>query len=201
MNLNKIKLAINYHLIDKWNFIYLEIDLTKPTFSLPGIDIDLRIWIAEKKDIPKIKTDIGEHLAKEDEKQIQRIGEEGFCCFVAAKNEKIIHFFLVYEKAIKSLLAQTPFDKKQLVPTDAYLGSAFTMPDARGLWVVPATLIKILAHLKESDKIKRALVLVHKDTSGAAGFYQRLGFNVVENPLSDGIMYSVYKWVSFFLRK
>lgn len=201
MIFNKIKAAFKYHLIDKWEFIYLEIDLTKPTFSFPGIDTDLKIWIAEKNDIPKIKSDIGEHLTSEDEKQIQRIGEEGFCCFVAKKNDRIIHFFLVYEKAKESLLAQTPFDKKQLLMSDAYLGSAFTVPDARGLWVVPATLMKILTHLKEREVIKRALVLVHKDTPGAAGFYQRLGFNIVEHPLAGSFMYSVYKLISRFSGK
>jgi ribosomal protein S18 acetylase RimI-like enzyme len=201
MILKKILTACKYHLKDKWEFIYLGIDITAPTFSLPNMDDSLSVRIADRNDIPKIESDIGIHLADDDRKQIQRIGEEGFSCFIGSRNEKIIHFFLVYESAINSLLAKTPFDKKKMYKTDAYLGSAFTVPDARGLWVVPVVLMKILEHLKGKKNINRALVLVHKETPGAAGFYQRLGFSIIQNPEQHNLFYFIAKGLNYFQKK
>jgi ribosomal protein S18 acetylase RimI-like enzyme len=196
--LKKILSACRYHLKDKWEFIYLGIDITSPTFFLPNVDDSLSVRIADRKDIPKIESDVGEHLAEDDRKQIQRIGEEGFFCFIGSRKEKIIHFFLVYESAINSLLAKTPFDKKNLNKSDAYLGSAFTVPDARGLWVVPVVLMRILEHLKDRKNIKRALVLVHKETPGAVGFYQRLGFSLIQNPEQKNLFYFIAKGLNYF---
>lgn len=201
MIFNKILTACKYHLKDKWEFIYLGIDLTAPTFSIPGMDESLSVRIAGRNDIPKIESDIGIHLAEDDRRQIQRIGEDDFFCFIATRNEKIIHFFLVYENAINSLLAKTPFDKKKMHKTDAYLGSAFTVPDARGLWVVPVVLMKILEHFKDRKNINRALVLVHKETPGAAGFYQRLGFSIIQNPEEHNLSYFIAKGLDYFRKK
>ena len=198
MILKKILTACKYHLKDKWEFIYLGIDITVPTFSLPNMEDSLSVRITDKNDIPKIESDIGIHLADYDRKQIQRIGEKGFSCFVGLKNDKIIHFFLVYESAINSLLAKTPFDKKKMHKADAYLGSAFTVPDARGLWVVPIVLMKILEHLKDRKTISRALVLVHKETPGAAEFYQRLGFSIIQNSEQQNLLYFFAKGLNYF---
>jgi ribosomal protein S18 acetylase RimI-like enzyme len=187
--------ACKYHLKDKWEFIYLEIDITALTFSLPNMDDSLSVRIADRKDISKIETDIGIHLADDDREQIQRIGEEGFSCFIGTKNGKVIHFFIVYESAINSLLAKTPFEKKKIYKTDAYLGSAFTIPEARGLWVVPSSLVKILEHLKNKN-IQRAIVLVHKDTPGAANFYQRLGFKIVNDAVPNSLFFLLHKCFS-----
>lgn len=201
MIFDKIFAACKYHIKDKWEFIYLEIDLTAPTFSLPaGMDNELSIRIAEEQEMPKIISDIGKHLTGEDRRQIQRIGEKEFSCFTASRNDKIIHFFLVYENAGNSLLAKTPFDKEKIHTNDVYLGSAFTVPESRGSWVVPVTLMKILQYLKDKKKFKRALVLVHKDTPGAVGFYQRLGFKIVENPVKHNLFYLIAKTATLFYK-
>jgi ribosomal protein S18 acetylase RimI-like enzyme len=48
------------------------------------------------------------------------------------------------------------------------------------MWILPEVMNKIMDYLSKESKIKRVLVLVHKDTSGAAGFYKRLGFKEIE---------------------
>jgi ribosomal protein S18 acetylase RimI-like enzyme len=186
---------LKYNLKDKWEFTYLTFDFSNPVFNLSLTDDQLKIYKAKKEDIPKIEHDFGVDLTPYDRNEIGKIGnKDGVHCFLGEKNGKLIHYFLVYDNAQKSPIAKTPLNKSFTAPDHAYLGSAFTSPEARGGWVVPLTILKIFSHLKEKGNISKAHVLIHKDTRGAAGFYQRLGFTAIEKPHS----YFLYNLVKKF---
>ena len=63
---------------------------------------------------------------------------------------------------------------------DIYLGNAFTVPHERGFLILPSVLKEIFKFFKKNIKSKkRALLLVHKDTSGAEKFFSILGFKKI----------------------
>ena len=95
------------------------------------------------------------------------------------KDKQILHYFLVFEDSLISPLVKTPFKKKLLDTKYSYLGTAFTIPEARGLWLVPSALTIILKYLRDTIGSKKAYVLVHKDTPGAVDFYLKMGFRKI----------------------
>ncbi len=193
----KIIKYVKYNLIDKWNFIYLELNLDGSVFFIPNSQVELVLRIAVHKDVEKIKNDMYGQLTsieQNDKRYIERIGDKDFFCFIAEKSGVVVHYFLVYADAINSPLKKTPFHSSKILESDAYLGSAFTAPSARGFWIVPLSLSAILVHLRDTLKRKRAYVIVHKDTPGAKEFYVKLGFKVVRNAAGN-------KFLSLFSKK
>jgi len=175
---------IRYNLNDKWRFIFFEINLTMPPFSLPKKDESILIRRAKTKDYIKIKNDLYPHMGHKqefDKKYFDQISETGVNCFIAELDNKLIHYFMVFDSAMDSPLIQTPFDKQMINKSDAYLGNAFTIPSARGKWITPHVVLTIIKYLQNETNASRALLLVHKDTPGAVGFFNRLGFKVIEN--------------------
>ena len=175
---------IHHHLRDKWRFIYFELNLTEVNYSLPEMDESLVVKRAKHGDIKKIQDDMYPFMTTKqefDKRYIEQIGDDGFECFVAEKNGKVVHYFMVFNNALNSPLIQTPFDEKKILPNDAYLGSAFTVPEARGIWIVPHVLLSIISYFHDKENMQRALLLVHEDTPGAVGFFKRLGFSVINN--------------------
>jgi len=175
---------IHHHLRDKWRFIYFELNLTEVNYSLPEMDESLVVKRAKHGDIKKIQDDMYPFMTTKqefDKRYIEQIGDDGFECFFAEKDGKVVHYFMVFNNALNSPLIQTPFDKKKILPNDAYLGSAFTTPEARGIWIVPHVLLSIISYFHDKENMQRALLLVHEDTPGAVGFFKRLGFSVINN--------------------
>ena len=175
---------IRYNLNEKWRFIFFEINLTMPPFSLPKKDESILIRRAITKDYIKIKNDLYPHMGHKqefDKKYFDQISETGVNCFIAELDNKLIHYFMVFDSAMDSPLIQTPFDKQMINKSDAYLGNAFTIPSARGKWITPHVVLTIIKYLQNETNASRALLLVHKDTPGAVGFFNRLGFKVIEN--------------------
>ena len=193
-----------YNLKEKWRFVYLERCLSDPAFSLPEMDKSLIIRVTNREDIPKIEKDIYPLLSpneQNDKKSFSEIGKNGLICFIAERDNKIVHYFLVHERARESGLMKTPFDKTKILDKDAYLVSTFTSPDSRGLWIVPHTLLKIFDHLKNNTAVSRVLVLVHKDTLGAEAFYRRLGFSVINYACPSGTIASMSRILSVIWKK
>jgi len=175
---------IRYNLTEKWRFIFFEINLTTPPFSLPKKDELIVIRRAETKDYTKIKNDLYPYMGHKqefDKKYFDQIGETGVNCFIAEVDNKLIHYFMVFDSAMESPLVQTPFDKQMINKNDAYLGNAFTIPTARGKWITPHVVLTIINYLQNETNATRALLLVHEGTPGAVGFFKRLGFKVIEN--------------------
>ena len=167
---------VRYNLTEKWRFVFFEINLTTPPFSLPKKDELILIRRAETKDYTKIKNDLYpymEHKQEFDKKYLDQISETGINCFIAEVDNKVIHYFMVFNSAIESPLVQTPFDKQMLTLDDAYLGNAFTIPSARGKWITPHVVLTIIKYLQNETNSTRALLLVHKDTPGAVGFLNK----------------------------
>ena len=194
--ITKLFKYIKYNLKSKWGFIYLERVLDDKMFSMKINEELFSIRIAKQRDIPKIKKDIYPLLPEDDKendgRDIEQIGtSDNLFCFIAEKEGKIIHYFLVYPSAVDSPLIKTPFSKMKIGDEASYLGSAFTIPEARGLWVVPASLSFIMQYLKNNIQAKKTYVLVHKDTLGAVEFYEKLGFCKVENAVSKGLLFKL----------
>jgi len=175
---------IRYNLTEKWKFTFFEINLMTPPFSLPKKDESVVIRRAEAKDYIKIKNDLYPHMGHNqefDKKYFNQFRESGVNCFIAEVDDKLVHYFMVFDSAIESPLVQTPFNKKLLCQNDAYLGNAFTIPSARGKWVTLDVILTIIKYLQSETNATRALLLVHEDTPGAVGFFNRIGFKVIEN--------------------
>ena len=178
---------LKYHIREKWRFVYFELDLSEQLYSLPEADSSLVIRRAVQSDIQKIRKNIYPYMTKKqefDKRFINLIGK-GSAEFIIAERDKIIvHYCVVFNQALDSPLMQMPFYKNNIRSDDAYMGSAFTVPGARGMWIFPHVLLYIVAYLKNNTDAKRVLFLVHEDTPGGTGFFKRLGFKVIENATS-----------------
>jgi len=193
--LTQLSRYTRYKLKDQWEFVYFELLLDKAALSFPMKE-PLIVRPAVPDDIPRIESDIFPFLSnneEEDKRYISLIGKEGFKCFIAEKEGKLVHYFLVFDTALESPLIKTPFDKGKVRGGDAYLGSAFTSPHARGLWIVPFSLSKICEYLINETDANRALVLVHRDTPGAISFFKRLGFREIANASPSGPVAAMHK--------
>ena len=181
---------------DKFEYTYFELSLENPPYSLPSLDESFLIRIAQPHDIPKIQSNIYPFLTVSEEYDkwyLARIGEEGFSCFIVEKDDKIVNYTLVFHNAHDSPLTKTPIYKTKVFNSDAYLSTVFTVPDARGAWIVPHALLFELKFLKEKIKASRVLLLVHKETKGAKEFYLRLGFRIMENVSPSSFLESIFK--------
>lgn len=183
--LKKIIHIAKYNFWDKWGFIYLERPLDDTILNIPKIDKTLLIRMAKKNDILKITSDIFPHLTQEeidhDGKYIKNIIDSNFSCVIAEKDNIIVHYFLFYGKVYNSPLIKTPINKKLIHSNDSFLGGAFTIPCARGLWISQYSLSMILLHLRDSVKSKKVFAIVHKNTPGAEDFFKINGFNVIKD--------------------
>ena len=184
--INKLFHYVKYNLIDKWKFIYLEQNLDDSSFNMPEMDNSIVLRIALAGDIEKIQNEMYPYMEEDqeyDKRYIDRIGDDDFKCFIALNNNVIVQYFMVFPKTTESPLVKTPFNKKNIRDDYSYLGSTFTVPEARGMWVVPISLSVILKFLRDEQKQKKVYVLVHKDTPGGKEFYVGLDFTVVENAI------------------
>jgi len=137
----------------------------------------------------KIQNDIYPYLdgyGENDKKYLEE--PESHTIFISEKEKKIIHYFLVFEDAQQSPLIKTPINKKFINNETAYLGSAFTVPEERGLWITIYSVAFIIKYLKQNTDIKKVLLLVHDKTSGAIEFYQRLGFHIIPNAAPKNVL-------------
>ena len=175
---------LKYNLIDKHEFIYLAINISDFSFRFSDNSSQLNIRIAEKNDIKKIVKDIYPFISKRekyDKRFISRIGDENIVVFIYEKNNKIIHYSLIFKNAIDSPLIKTPLNKSHITNGSAYLGSVFTVPNERGIFILPSVLGYIVKYFSENSKIKRLILLVHPKTTGATRFYEALGFKKINN--------------------
>jgi ribosomal protein S18 acetylase RimI-like enzyme len=187
----KIIHYIHYNLRDKWRFIYFELDLTSNPYSLPDIGESIMVRRAQSVDISKIKNDLYPYMEDKqefDKRYIDRIGEGNFNCFIAEVDNNVVNYFIVFNEATDSPLMQTPLDKRKVTEKDAYMSSTFTIPEARGKWVVPYVILSIIDYFQKETNATRALLLVHEDTPGAVGFYSRLGFEVIDDAYPNGLL-------------
>ncbi len=124
-----------------------------------------------------------------DKRSLVNFDEQGQNFFICLKNNSIVHYFLTYEDASLSPLINTPFNKSLIKKGDAYLGSTFTIPRERGNWIVPSSISYIIDYYKNLNSVKKLFVLVNKETPGAIEFYERLGFNRVNNAAPKNFFY------------
>jgi ribosomal protein S18 acetylase RimI-like enzyme len=194
--LKKTFAYVRFHTKEKWGFVYFELDLTANPYSLPEIGSSMAVRRAKPEDIKKIIIDIYPYMGEKqeyDKRYIECLGEGNAECFIAEKDGRFVSYFMVFKSAAQSPLTDTPFYKKMITDTDAYLGNAFTVPKVRGMWIVPHVLLSIIDYLQNESSALRALLLVHEDTPGAVGFFRRLGFKLIENAAPKGLFSSIFQ--------
>jgi len=177
-----------HKLKDQWEFVYFELPLDEAIFSIKMRE-NVLIRSAVQSDISRIESQIYPFVGsneKNDKRYISLIGRKGIRCFVAEKDDKLIHYCWAFDRALESPLMNTPFDKTKVLDEDAYLGPAFTNPNVRGTWIFPYSLSKICEYIKNNTDATRVLLFVHKDNPGAVGFYRRLGFREIVNACPSG---------------
>lgn len=178
---------------DQWNFTYFEINLNDfDTFTKNNSIITFRK--ANSSDVDNIINDIYPWLDGYGEYDKQYLeNPDDHSVFICEKENKIIHYFLVFENSLKSPLIKTAINKKFLNMHSAYLGSTFTIPQERGVWITTYSVSFIISFLKQKNDIKKVLLLIHNKTPGALQFFKRLGFNIIPNAAPSNII----KWLLY----
>ena len=187
---------VRFHTKEKWRFVYFELDLTADPYYLPEICSSMTVRRAKPEDIEKIITDMYPYMGEKqeyDKQFIERVGDSNHECFITEKDGKLVSYLIVFKKANQSPLMKTPFKKKMITESDACLGSAFTVPDARGMWIIPHVLLTIIDYLQKESSALRILLLMDVDTPGCVGFYKRLGCKLIENAAPKGLFSSIFQ--------
>ena len=191
INYFKITFSIlKYRLYEQWNFTYFTICLND--FSLVTNNSNKIIRKASLSDVDKIINDIYPRLngyGENDKKYLEN--PDKYSVFLCEKEKRFIHYFLVFEDPKKSPLMRTPINKKFINNESAYLGSAFTVPEERGLWIITYSVSFIIKYLKKNTDVKKVILLVHNKTPAAIEFYQRLGFVIIANAAPKNLL----KWL------
>lgn len=176
--------------------MYFELNLNEYHMPLTSDD-SLLFRKASDADYKKIVRDIYPLLngyGKKDKKYLKHPNK--YTVFISEKENRVIHYFLVFEDPINSPLTQTPIFKDIIGKDSAYLGSAFTVPDERGIWITTYSVSFILNFLKQNTDIKKIILLVHNKTPGAIQFFKRLGFNIIPNAAPSNVL----KWLLYKIR-
>ncbi len=180
----KVKEYIVYNLFEKWQFVYFESDLNSNYKFPKTFSENVKILIANKDDIEKIKQDIFPYmpeLATSDKREILGIGKDNMVCFLAEKDNKFVHYTLIYTNIFNSPLMRTPFDRSLITPQHAYLSSAYTIDSERGGWIHLQALCYILEYLKTETLLKKTINLVHPNVLGSINYFNRLGFKQISD--------------------
>jgi len=182
MNIRKIFYFLKSRFFDQKKFIYLSLNSKDFKYSLVKSDGNLEVLLAKEENKTEIIKDLYPYFDQDQEyfKQFLNFDREDILCYLGKRNDKIVHYFLVFTKAMESPLTKTKFrNYLGSFPNSAYLGNVFTIPKERGSWIVLQVLSKIIKDLQDIHGITRLLVLIHPDTRGALKFYERLGFQVI----------------------
>jgi GNAT superfamily N-acetyltransferase len=170
-----------YHLVSKWHFVYLEFALEQPLLSLQGGE-GITVRIASTDDLARIQSDIFPllegHLSY-DKRYFRLLDQPNIKCFLAEKDNKVIHYGWLFMDAIDSPLMDVPFDKTKLQKGNAYIGPFFTSPNVRRGGISLHVHLMILHYLKDNTDVRRLLVLVQGKNPSAVSFYKRLGFKEI----------------------
>jgi len=196
----QIKQYISYHLNEKWKFVYFELVVEEFSFQKRNKDSNIEVKKATKADLSKISSDLYRHFTHQqdfDKKYISQIGEKGINCFVAVINNQIVHYFMLFENALESPLMITPFKKRLIEESDAFLGNAFTIPKARGYWVLPEVLSEIFSYLQTNKGINRAILIAHTDTPSATEFFEKIGFKVIKDATKQPLFVRIIRAIFY----
>jgi GNAT superfamily N-acetyltransferase len=184
---------LNYHLISKWHFVYIEFPLQRPIFSF-DVKEPLLVRIATPDDMDRIKAEIFPALEGDlsyDKRYFRSLDQPDIKCFLAEKDGKLVHYSWVFMDASSSLLMDVPFDKRNLRQGDAFIGPVFTTPTARGL-VYLHVLSVILHYLQSNECARRALGFVDGRNTAAVSFYKRLGFTEIVDAQRSSMYYFLW---------
>lgn len=178
-----------YHLSGKWRFVYFEWPLEQEISSFQLKD-PITVTIATLEDLDRIKAEIFPLLVGDlsyDRRYFELISHPNIRCFLAERDNKLVHYSWVFLEAFNSPIMDVPFNKSKLKYGDAYIGPIFTSPAARG-FIYLQVLSTILHYLKNNAGAQRVLILMDGRRRSAVSFYKRLGFTEIINAQPAGIL-------------
>ena len=142
----------------------------------------------DAEEVEKIQHDIFPYmseLAISDKREILEIGKKDMLCFLAERDNKFVHYTLIYTNIFNSPLMQTPFDKSSLSSQHVYLSSAYTVDSERGSWIHLQALSYIIEYLKTPLTQKEILSLSKKLGLSPSEFVRKNESDFKENNLSQ----------------
>lgn len=178
----KARESADYHLDSKWDFVYMEFQLTKEFARLPAME-GLIVRTASPADLPRIRNELFPEMTGEqeyDRRYFELLGKTGVSCFVAEREGRLLNYSWVFLDAAKSPLVDVPLDRRVLHQGDVYVGPVFTVPSARG-FIYLQVLSAIVATLQQSGDARRIVLFVQGRNPAAVSFYKRLGFTEIAN--------------------
>lgn len=170
-----------YYVADRRSFVYFEFSLAQEPINLQ-LPEPLLARLATNADLDRINTEIFPLLTGEyayDQRYFKLLGQEGVLCFLAEQYGKFVHYSWVFTNAEQSPLMDVPFRKSKLKVGDVYMGPVFTSPQARGTWIYPFVITKIIHYLKDYTDKKRLLLFVYGKNPSAVNFFLRMGFKKI----------------------
>ena len=147
----------------------------------------MKLWIGKK-----IGAALDARMAYE-KRYFRFIGEPEIKCFLVEHDGRLVHYSWVFLDASRSLLADVPFDQSKLTANDALIGPVFTNPNARGLMYFHHALSAIFDYLKNHSSARRVIIFVDGKNPAALSFYQRIGFEEIENAQPKSIFSYLWK--------
>ena len=160
----------------RFAYFVFSLDQPFPNFYLKDIG---SVRIAEPEDSGRIQAELFPFITEEEEndkRYFKLLGRPGVSCFIAEKEGILVHYTWLFWDARRSPLIDTPFSKALIREGDAYVGPAFTSSIARGTWIYPHVLVKVLSFAKETANRKRIILFVNGKNLSAINFFVRLGF-------------------------
>jgi len=170
-----------YYVTDRRSFVYFEFSLEQEPISLQLPDPPVA-RLATTADLNRINAEIFPLLTGEyeyDKRYFKLLVQEGVLCFLAEQDGKFVHYSWVFTNAEQSPLMDVPFKHSKLKAGDVYMGPVFTSPNARGTWIYPFVITKIIHYLKDYTDKKRLLLFVHGKNPSAVNFFLRMGFKKI----------------------
>lgn len=159
-----------------FTYFVFSLDRPFPNFNLESLG---HVYVAGQNDRARIQLEIVPFISDDEEndkRYFKLLGQPGVSCFLAEKAGVLIHYTWLFWDAMQSPLSATHFPKELIQEGDGYVGPAFTSPSARGTWIYPHVLAKVLSFAKETAKRKRVILFVNGKNPSSVNFFERLGF-------------------------
>lgn len=179
--LKKIYRYIKNIVYDQWKFIYFEFPLDQPFPIFPNRE-SVKFRVATIEDIERVKTELFpviDNSIENDKRYFQLIGKKDIQCFLAEKDNKLIHYSWAFTNLSYAPIMGTPFRKSKLKERDVFVGPVFTSPKIRGAWVFPYVLMNIIHYIKKYTIANRIILFVDGRNPAAVCFFERLGFKKI----------------------
>ncbi len=168
-----------HHLWEKWRFVGFTFPPTTQLFSLPGAPLE-RIWQATALEQARIERELFPAMGGEqeyDRKYFREyLGHPRVRCFLAEREGVFVHYTWVFLDARDSPVMRLPRVRGKISDNDCYVGPAWTHPSARGHWLYPAVMRRVIEEVRVIEQARRIVLVVAGSNASGINFFTRLGF-------------------------